>query len=44
MSVARQHLIMLNEKIRKAILEYYYKYWEKEPQTWVSCEHLAEEL
>lgn len=39
-----QYTGMLNEKIRKVILEYYYQYWQKKPRSWTSCEHLIDEL
>jgi len=39
-----QYTGMLNEKIRKVILEYYYQYWQKKPRSWTSYEHLIDEL
>jgi len=44
MMLSLRYGAMLNEKIRKAILEYYYEYWQKKPDAWASCEQLAEEL
>lgn len=41
---SRRYLIMLNDKIRKHILEYYYAKWMAQPTLSTSCAHLAEEL
>lgn len=44
MFLSRRYLIMLNDKIRKHILEYYYAKWMAQPTLSISCAHLAEEL